>query len=68
MLVEIATSRAWEASVKSPRTVIMVPSVVSNAPQPINPASTPLTAPTSAPHASASPSTTGTGKPRMWKA
>jgi hypothetical protein len=63
-----ATSRACDAKVKSPRTVIIVPSVVSSAPQPIKPANTPLTAPIKEPHARLNPRTTQTGRPRMWKA
>ena len=67
VLVEIATRRACDAKVYKPRTVIIVPSVVSSAPQPINPASTPLTAPISKPQPRLRPRTAQTGRPRMWK-
>ena len=66
-LVEIATSWLCDARVKIPRTVIIVPSVVSSAPQPASPASAPLTTPIAAPVARLASSTSATGKFKMWK-
>ena len=47
--------------------MIIVPSVVSSAPQPSTPAMKPFTEPIAAPVARVATSTTGTGSSRMWK-